>query len=105
MLNATSRPQTAINSNFSMATGISQYVNAASNIGKPPSKLSKAGFLSHNSSAKNLKLPIKGANQTVTVTTQNSSRKVGGMPTQTSFQEGDLLHSNPSTTRAANGSS
>lgn len=46
-------------------------MNAASNLGKPPSKLHKAGFLSHNSSAKNLKIQTKG-NMTVTQTSQNS---------------------------------
>lgn len=80
----TSRPQTAINTNFNLATIINQYMNAASNLGKPPSKLHKAGFLSHNSSAKNLKIQTKG-NMTVTQTSQNSQRKQ--RQNQTSVQD------------------
>ena len=71
----TTRPQTAINTNFSLATGINNYVNAAQNLGKPPSKLQKAGFLSHNSSVKNLKIQTNG-NMTLTQTAQNSQRKL-----------------------------
>ncbi|CDW81543.1 UNKNOWN [Stylonychia lemnae] len=92
--NNTSRPQTSINSNFSLATGINQYVNNAHNLGKPPSKLSK-GFLSHNSSAKNLK--IQKNNMTLQ-TAQNSSRKNNhNQHHQTSIQS-DFI-SQPQSTR------
>lgn len=55
---STSRPQTVINANFNITTGINQYMSNAHNLGKPPTKLAK-GYLSHNSSVKNLKIQSK----------------------------------------------
>eukprot|EP00347_Sterkiella_histriomuscorum_P002378 403368386 len=95
----TTRPQTAINTNFSLATGINNYVNAAQNLGKPPSKLQKAGFLSHNSSVKNLKIQTNG-NMTLTQTAQNSQRKLKA--NLTSVQDEFLAQTMPNSTRHAN---
>lgn len=53
--NNTSRPHTVITNNFHVSAGINQYISNVPVLGKPPSNGQK-GFLSHNSSAKNLKI-------------------------------------------------